>query len=1118
MCRNQFGSSTKITGVDAATRVNRVKCTNLMGGGSSKPGSTSLAAPARKPMRSYRARDAHDTPQMEECKYNTQSHTTNLPIPAQLQQDDVQCSSSVSPLASAASASNTEQSRPRRWFTTRKGVNGVSEVILTENLTHYDGVAYMFQDCDVTEEVACMPREPLRWVNYLLGANGVLERVFTEDLTTYDGIADMFESSACEPAFQRDPTLLERLDQFFIDWIGLREDPREVPDADENPERVPEGGGNDPDPIDLLEEPEPKRLRYVEKQVIEVKEWKEYPFPDLDHVGYHNVSLLSGEEQKYVAERGYFFHQVDKTVSIPSTLVEELSEFWVDKTREVTLLEFSVCTNLCRELLSRTNITASQQLDAVMYAPALSYLHRWSEKSNIARVVAGDYVHSGWCESKRRFKQAWARFKHLGLVLAVSFVILCTIVACFGPWTVIEPNQPLQCAVQPLYPHISFWHPSLRSESCSESFYAYQTWIVSKSTVHHLEYLLGCYVTNPDFAWYWLSDSNPSCFSYSVARFRFLSRKAWNKLMHSINGNRNSPCEKVDSSLFYRGALRKLSNGSNVSFATYILENCANLPRPKKLKPGAKIRLCEGELRGNLRFKTPQSRRGRQFVYGFDTKSYSPTAFAGNQHNEEQALYARVLADTILATDELPKCVDWILKNERVLFHNMRNIRSVDFETYLSRSNASPSVKRTLRATMDRLKREGISENSDLGQPRWRRNSKGVLKPVFSTTVRNWTTRSSFVKVENNLYDSPLGTKDKAPRLIQGATPEFVCLVGPWVMAVQDVLKRRWGKDKNNIVFTSGMTGESMAQAFTEHVGGRILEDDLGKFDCSIRMPWCEMELTLFKRWGAPLAVLQLVEGNMYTHGYTTHGWKYSCDGTRKSGDPFTSLMNSVINGLSHEYLYCKWTKRSARAARETLFMLVQGDDNCLWHQEPNEFPWRAGMATLGFDSKATYRSDFGEIEFCSCRLYKMTGGYVFGPKPGKVLAKFGYIINPPANVSRESMMRGVALGLKHNCSFIPPLKVVIDRVLELTEGHRAYFERNFIEHSIRVSRDYVSNQDIDFHLYKQYYWCHSYQAEWAKTVSKLQLGDDYCNPLSQMLFDRDTSGPAQIFGASLAG
>jgi len=528
------------------------------------------------------------------------------------------------------------------------------------------------------------------------------------------------------------------------------------------------------------------------------------------------------------------------------------------------------------------------------------------------------------------------------------------------------------------------------------------------------------------------------------------------------------------------------------------LVNCVNLPPPKTLKPKAKMRWSD-QLPKQLEGKDPLFCGGKQCEFGFSTRGYGPTAFASNRHNEKQALLARVLCDTIEPDDSLADCLNWCKANHRQLFPFMRIVQPVPWEQYLERSNASPSVKKVLQQTKLQLDAEGVTIDLRLTR----------------SQLYSYTKRASFVKVENDLYESPLGRKHKAPRLIQGAQPEFIVLVGPWIMALQDLLKRRWGKD-NFICFTSGLTAEQAA----EHIvggAGPWLEDDLGKFDSSIRRPWCEYEVWLCKKFGAPRAVLDLMQANINTHGSTHHGWKYKCDGTRKSGDPYTSLMNSIINGVSHCYLYCKWTDRSVESARTTLRMLVQGDDNCMRHVEHLCFPWKEGMAGLGFDSEAIYRRNLFEVEFCSCRLYPTNSGVTFGPKPGRVLAKLGYIINPPANVSRESMMRGIALGLKRNCEFIPPLKSVIERVLALTDGHDAWYRRKhfspFEENMLKVSKPREATHETLYALNVVYDWDYGRQKMFDREVQSLQFGDEW-HGIVDTLLDRDTGGPQDIFGS----
>ncbi len=526
------------------------------------------------------------------------------------------------------------------------------------------------------------------------------------------------------------------------------------------------------------------------------------------------------------------------------------------------------------------------------------------------------------------------------------------------------------------------------------------------------------------------------------------------------------------------------------------LINSKDQPIPQQFKPGAKLWEGEGRTVAGLRALDPKIIRGSTGVYGFNTGKYGPIAFASNKHNEKQALVARVLADTHTPNAELDACITWCKTNFRKLFPKMRQIKSVDFETYLSRSNASPGVKQTLRRTKSQLDSEGFDENSFI--PR--------------SLSKLWTTRSSFVKVENLLYQTILGKKDKAPRLIQGARPEFIVLVGPWIMAVQDLFKRRWNT-KNNLCFTSGISSEKLASYITSG-HGPIVEDDLGKFDCSIREPWCRLETWMCQKMGAPRAVLMLMHANIKTHGYTLHGWKYKCDGTRKSGDPYTSLMNSIINGLSHLYIYCTHLNLSVDQARSTLWMLVQGDDNLMRHLQNVEIPWQPRMEALGFDSEAVYRCSLTEAEFCSNRLYPTDIGWLFGPKPGKVLAKLGYIVTPPDGVHYKSLMRGVALGLRKICNFIPPIKCVIDRVLQLTEGFKASYVRNWDEHVIKVGGDRLANSTIDTQvaLSDTYHWTCEMQSKFEELVSNLELGDSYDDAYADLLFDRDTSGPQRIF------
>lgn len=524
--------------------------------------------------------------------------------------------------------------------------------------------------------------------------------------------------------------------------------------------------------------------------------------------------------------------------------------------------------------------------------------------------------------------------------------------------------------------------------------------------------------------------------------------------------------------------------------------NCAVLPNPGR-RDNSSLRFDDKRVRPEVVAKSPIELRGEHVEMAFDSGLYRPTCFASNKHNEFEAIQARVLAPN-LELKGWDDCLAWLRENHRLLFREMHKINSVPFEEYLSRSNASPGVKANLSKTKKLLLESGIDENSHLTR----------------SQLYQWTKRKSFIKVENDCYNSPLGRKNKAPRLIQGAPPEFICLVGPWIMAVQDLMKRRWST-KNYVCFTSGVTADKAAE-FIDGGKGEWLEDDLARFDSTIDEKWCNYEVELCRRFGAPSAVLNLMLANIKTHGTSHHGWHYKCQGTRKSGDPYTSLMNSIINGVAHLYLYCRGTGKTLEECRNTVRMLVQGDDNLLRHPVLAErIEWQSGMASLGFESEAIYRARRQDVEFCSSRLYETSGGITFGPKPGRVLAKMGYIVNPPQGVSRESLMRGVALGLKQTSDFLPPVRAVIDRILQLTEGHMAWFERKQFEAFARGNYRGTCTIDTMLSLYLNYQWDFSCQTDLEVKLRGMQFGDKYPT-LVTLLLDRDCGGPQQIFGGKL--
>lgn len=481
-------------------------------------------------------------------------------------------------------------------------------------------------------------------------------------------------------------------------------------------------------------------------------------------------------------------------------------------------------------------------------------------------------------------------------------------------------------------------------------------------------------------------------------------------------------------------------------------------------------------------------------VLGFVNQRYAPTNFSTSAENEETALRNRALA-------EVPEPADgarfwaWYVRHRRK-FIGWARVRSWDFERYLASSNASPAVKAMLRRTKQRLDELGIDENTVLS----------------ASQLHAWTTRKAFVKRENALYESPAGVKDKAPRLIQGAQPEFIVLVGPWIAALQHRFKKTAGI-KQFFTFASGLSADDVEALLNP--GDIWAEDDFEQFDASMTEEWCREEVAIARDLGAPRAVRDLMRANVKTHGFTQRGAKYSVRGTRKSGDPYTSLFNSLFNAVVHVYAFCQERGCGFDYACANLRVVVAGDDFVASHTGP-PVDWAHWVADAGARSKAVYRSSKDRVEFCSNRFCFVDGLWRLLPKPGRVLAKLGYIVDAPA-IDADSVLLGVLAGLELLVGCFAPISSVIRRLRELTvvrelpgqkiHRYEQWYRKHYLaDHVLRRKRRV--GDGTAYNLYCVYGWTPAMQNELELGLAQMKRGSVY-PPICDVLFDVDCNAPS---------
>ncbi len=296
-----------------------------------------------------------------------------------------------------------------------------------------------------------------------------------------------------------------------------------------------------------------------------------------------------------------------------------------------------------------------------------------------------------------------------------------------------------------------------------------------------------------------------------------------------------------------------------------------------------------------------------------------------------------------------------------------------------------------------------------------------------------------------------------APRCIQGASDHFNAVVSPFVKSftkhVKSVLHlhRRRGA-----VYASGFTdavafGTHLHDVFESYSKCVVVETDFSKFDTCINEILLECENELFFKANCPEDVFLCLQAAIETVGRAKFGIKYKVRGTRRSGDPQTSVGNSVLQLALLYYALCCATGASLETLLERSTIFAQGDDGLTFLSE--EFSHclpavREILQRLGFEVKMKVHSGpdaLYQATFLSSRVYPvqdaLTGQefHVLAPMIGRQVEKFGYYTCPPPGVPHLSIVRGDAIGRQNIYRAIPFLRCYITRTLELTSQGPAY-------------------------------------------------------------------------------
>jgi hypothetical protein len=314
----------------------------------------------------------------------------------------------------------------------------------------------------------------------------------------------------------------------------------------------------------------------------------------------------------------------------------------------------------------------------------------------------------------------------------------------------------------------------------------------------------------------------------------------------------------------------------------------------------------------------------------------------------------------------------------------------------------------------------------------------------------------AFVKREKRI--SRIGavpTKESfAPRLIQGRSVSVKVATGPFTWAYGKALMRTYGLD-GDFMYAGGRSAEEIG-SFKDRISWQYRETacewfaiDCKRWDRSVGPTPLRLLNQEYAFLGAPReCLLAFADRGDVRTGVTQGGIKYKRTGQVSSGDGDTSGGNSRIHLVLLEQL--------AKAA------IVSGDDALVFTDDIN------GILNLYRQGDFTPIVNTKEVDFCSSLFYPTTDGSVMGPKIGRVIGKTFHSMHKSSNGDYMPWLRGVCLSMKHTCSYVPILRVLIPRLLEISGEGKVWRDHGHQYKSMAVQSHDVCDETWEF-MYERY-------------------------------------------------
>lgn len=311
-----------------------------------------------------------------------------------------------------------------------------------------------------------------------------------------------------------------------------------------------------------------------------------------------------------------------------------------------------------------------------------------------------------------------------------------------------------------------------------------------------------------------------------------------------------------------------------------------------------------------------------------------------------------------------------------------------------------------------------VEYDRDIDHPIWKERFPPHVQAIYDGLPldcdHDTAESKSFIKIERLAL--PYGEAyTKKPRNIQACQPKYNDVVGPFMLKATGALHHEWpviGPDgvPPPYSYSCGATPDQLGDWADAVVGMRcFIENDFSSFDASISLPHIHLENEAFGVMGASNVHVEGSEETLvdFLNRHTTSKIRMGrgpesiavdIPGGRKSGQPHTSLGNSIVNAKVVTFgMLVVHGGIDFKNQPIPGHMLVLGDDNLIATNLNVDLGRAAdAMRSLGFRPKLKCHETIDDAEFCSSIFWRTKAGRSLGPKIGRVIAKTGYCTNPP--------------------------------------------------------------------------------------------------------------------------